>query len=67
MGSTAAETAAARKLLAHGLLDEPVPQHNVDNLGDGFAHFGEPTAPAAGASGRRQQDHPLPRWPNGSM
>ena len=50
---------AAGELLAHGLLDEPVPWHDVEGLGDDLAHLGEPMAAAAGAGGRRRHDHPL--------
>ena len=43
---------AAGELLAHGLLDEPVPWHDVERLGDDLAHLDEPATTAAGARGR---------------
>jgi hypothetical protein len=59
---------AAGELLAHGLLDEPVPRHDVEGLGDDLAHFGETAAAATWAARWRRHHDPLPwqmrrQWP----
>ena len=56
---------AAGELLAHGLLDEPMPWHDVESFGDSLAYLDESMTAAAGARGRWWHDHLLPwqvRW-----
>ena len=52
---------AARELLAHMLDDLPLARDHLQRLGDILAELGQSRSAAAGASGRRRDDHPLAR------